>query len=111
MVRGAVARGMTRPTFRQLMPAVELDLEDSNGEQGNADLRPFLAWQYDLGVEYYFGENDESAITFAVFAKDVQEFIFTREFSDANGDPASTRTGIVDGVAYTVDNFELTINI
>ena len=30
------------------------EFEGWSGSGGNADLQPFSAWQYDLGVEWYF---------------------------------------------------------
>ncbi len=76
--RGAVTRALSRPRFDQILPVLELSLEDTEGDlpsgsSGNPDLNPYLAWQYDLGVEYYFAED--AAITFGLFYKDIEEFI------------------------------------
>ncbi len=72
--RGAITRALTRPEFNQISPVRSIDLEDQDGSFGNPDLDPFLAWQYDLGVEYYFA--DDAAITLGFFYKDIEDFIF-----------------------------------
>lgn len=43
------------------------------GDGGNFDLKPFSAWQYDLGAEWYF--NRGSVLGFTLFRKDVSNFI------------------------------------
>ncbi|MGN6279547.1 MAG: TonB-dependent receptor [Sphingomonas sp.] len=43
------------------------------GSGGNFDLKPFNAWQYDLGLEWYFHRG--SVIGATVFRKDVHDFI------------------------------------
>ena len=84
LVRAAISRAMTRPDISQIQPgfvvrvnALEADNTDNTFERGNPDLDPFRAWQYDLGVEWYFGSEGESALTAAVFAKDVENFVTT----------------------------------
>ncbi len=75
LVRGAVTRALTRPTIDQINPATGVNAIDGELSRGNPDLDPFLAWQYDLGVEYYFGEQSEGLISAAFFYKDVSNFI------------------------------------
>lgn len=43
------------------------------GDGGNFNLKPFNAWQYDAGVEWYF--NRGSVLGFTLFRKDVKDFI------------------------------------
>ena len=43
------------------------------GDGGNFDLKPFSAWQYDVGAEWYF--NRGSVLGMTLFRKDVSNFI------------------------------------
>src|SRR3546814_19795291 len=43
------------------------------GNGGNFNLKPFNAWQYDLGVEWYF--HRVSVLGATLFRKDVHDFI------------------------------------
>jgi TonB-dependent receptor len=43
------------------------------GDGGNFDLKPFNAWQYDVGAEWYFHRG--SVLGFTLFRKDVKDFI------------------------------------
>jgi TonB-dependent receptor len=74
-VRGAITRAMTRPTVTQISPTVEVDTVNRVISRGRPGLAPFLAWQYDLGVEMYFGKTNEGLISLAGFDKDVDNFI------------------------------------
>ncbi len=78
LIRGAVTRALSRPSYDALSPVRSINLLEDEAEFGNPDLDPFVAWQYDLGVEYYFG--DEAAVTIGLFYKDVEEFIFQESF-------------------------------
>ncbi len=97
LVRGAISRALSRPEVQAINPGLVIrideaeslgdpDTPDGTFEEGNPELDPFRAWQYDLGFEWYFGENSESAITAAIFVKDVENFVFfedqARTFQD-----------------------------
>jgi len=90
LVRAAVTRAVSRPNIVAINPGLVVRIDDpvNDGdpttqegtfEEGNPDLDPFRAWQYDLGVEWYFGETGESAISAALFYKDVENFITTED--------------------------------
>lgn len=75
-LRLAAYRALARPTIDQINPTRSIDaVEDFEVSQGNPDLNPFTAWNYDAGIEYYFGEGGQSAITATFFYKDVEDFI------------------------------------
>jgi len=44
-----------------------------NGSQGNTDLKPFESTNFDLSLEYYYGEGSYAAVGY--FKKDVKNFI------------------------------------
>ena len=72
-LRGAISKALSRSTLEQINPGEEFNTDDLDYVTGNPELDPFTAWQYDAGIEYYF--DDETAITAAVFYKDVENFI------------------------------------
>jgi iron complex outermembrane receptor protein len=88
VVRGAVAKVIARPSFNDLGSQRSLtyrsaayafdrgqfgEFEGWSGSGGNADLQPFSAWQYDLGVEWYFKRG--SVLGAGVFRKEVSDFV------------------------------------
>ncbi|WP_267414835.1 TonB-dependent receptor, partial [Sphingomonas sp. GC_Shp_4] len=88
LARGAVSRVIARPNFDDLASARSLTLNDAAyaadraqfgeragwfGNGGNFDLKPFSAWDYDLGVEWYFHRG--SVLGASLFRKDVKNFI------------------------------------
>ncbi|MGH6696586.1 TonB-dependent receptor [Sphingopyxis sp.] len=88
VVRGAVAKVIARPSFNDLGSQRSLtyrsaayafdrgqfgEFEGWSGSGGNADLQPFSAWQYDLGVEWYFKRG--SVLGVSLFRKDVSDFV------------------------------------
>jgi iron complex outermembrane receptor protein len=75
LVRGAITRSMTRPTVSQINPSTEINTTNRSMTRGNPELLPYLAWQYDLGAEYYFGRKNAALFAVSGFAKDVANFI------------------------------------
>jgi len=88
VVRGAVAKVIARPSFNDLGSRSSLtyrseayafdrgqfgEFEGWSGSGGNADLKPFSAWQYDLGVEWYFKRG--SVLGVGLFRKEVSDFV------------------------------------
>lgn len=80
LFRGAVTRALSRPEIFRIQPGQNVNFDDNFNEVGNPDLDPFLAWQYDLGVEYYFGPDDASGFSATLFFKDVENFNVPDEF-------------------------------
>ena len=76
---------MARPNPSQLAFRRSLDGVGLTGTQGNPDLLPFQATQYDAGVEYYL--SDVSYVSAAYFRTEISRFIInTAQREDANGD-------------------------
>ncbi|WNO52903.1 TonB-dependent receptor [Stakelama saccharophila] len=88
LVRGAVSKVISRPGYGDLAGARSLTFNADPfvfdraqygalpgwfGNGGNFDLKPFNAWQYDIGVEWYFQPG--SVIGASAFRKDVSDFI------------------------------------
>lgn len=82
--RGAVWTAIARPAFEDLSAAGEIEFEESTEdpgetarlsvEFGNPNLNNSYAWNFDLGVEYYFG--NVGVITLNAFYKTIDDFIF-----------------------------------
>ncbi|MBN8432352.1 TonB-dependent receptor [Microbulbifer salipaludis] len=85
IVRAAAAKVMARPQYVDMYvnpsPIGANDEIDNNQfwVVGNVGLEPFLANQFDLGVEYYFAEG--SLVSGGVFYKDVSNFVTISEYS------------------------------
>jgi TonB-dependent receptor len=96
--RFAVAKGIARPEFPQLLPSITINSQagiiqggncvplpsnvtvgncvaNYNGFAGNAGLEPMEAMNYDLSAEWYI--NDTNSLTLALFDKEVSGFIET----------------------------------
>lgn len=88
IVRGAVSKVVARPSFNDLASARSLTFNDAPytfdrqqfgerggwfGSGGNFDLKPFSAWAYDLGAEWYFDRG--SVFGVSLFRKDVRNFV------------------------------------
>lgn len=88
-LRGAISQALTRPTINEMGPRVSVSEPDGEIERGNPLLDPFTAWQYDLGIEAYFGENDEGMFAITGFMKDVDNFITPASFTETVGFPSA----------------------
>jgi len=73
-IRFAAGRVLSRPNPQFIKPIAELSSELDSVEVGNPNLDPYLAWQYDLAYEYYFGDTGEGLFSFGLFYKDVENF-------------------------------------
>jgi iron complex outermembrane recepter protein len=88
LVRGAVSKVVARPAYNDLASARSLTFHSAaytfdraqfgeragwQGNGGNFNLKPFSAWAYDLGLEWYF--HPGSVIGVAGFRKDVKNFV------------------------------------
>lgn len=97
-LRFAANESLTRPTFNALAPSYGVNANgsfDRNGDNfavdlaaGNPALKPYESTNFDLGLEWYFGEA--SALYAAVFHKDLENIIATTQYeltSELAGQP------------------------
>ncbi|ALH78891.1 TonB-dependent receptor [Sphingopyxis macrogoltabida] len=92
VLRAAGYKSLVRPKLSKLAPRFTIEQNDDNereGEFGNPDLKPYEAWNFDAGVEYYLPNN--GALSAGVFYKDVKNFIVDTNLEDA---------GTYEGIAY-----------
>ncbi|MEX6724663.1 TonB-dependent receptor [Parapedomonas caeni] len=72
VLRAAGYKSLMRPKLSKMAPRFTIN-EDEEAEFGNPDLKPYIAWNLDAGVEYYFAPN--AAVTFGGFYKSIDNFI------------------------------------
>jgi iron complex outermembrane receptor protein len=72
IVRGAVARVITRPSLGSLTPGGSVDQFNFRITSGNPFIEPFRAWNYDLSLEWYFAPG--AILSLAGFIKDIESF-------------------------------------
>ncbi|MEH3121386.1 MAG: TonB-dependent receptor [Sphingomonas phyllosphaerae] len=76
LLRGAVAKVMSRPGYAQLAGAFSVDdLSLSGSAGGNPRLDPFRAWQFNLAAEFYYAP--QSLFSIGIFALDIKNYITT----------------------------------
>jgi iron complex outermembrane receptor protein len=79
IVRGAVAKVMTRPTLGNLSPGGTIDGFNFRITYGNPFLEPYRATNFDLGVEWYFAPS--AVLSVAGFVKKVESFPISQAYS------------------------------
>lgn len=97
-LRMAANQSLTRPTFNSLAPAFSINANSStnlNNDNfavslgaGNPALEPFVATNFDLGIEWYFAEA--SALYAGLFHKEIEDFVATvtnNNVSELAGEP------------------------
>ncbi len=81
VLRFAAAQVMARPNYVSIAPFETRNCgsRGCTGFEGNPDLDPFRANQYDLSAEWYF--SDTSILALALFYKDVDSYIDLESFT------------------------------
>ena len=116
LLRGAVTKTRTRPTFQQLNP--RLALADNTGgtcnntvtqcvlvgNGGNPFLNPLKSWNYDASLEYYFSNSGYASI--GAFHRDMRGFIVNQLYDY----PGLTANGYTIRVTAPVNTNKATIN-
>jgi TonB-dependent receptor len=97
VLRAGVFKSLVRPSIGQLAPrfSVERDGDDREGVFGNPDLKPYRAWNLDVGAEWYFGKS--SVLQAEFFYKDIKDYITTVTFTDGDG----PYNGVYRGIDFT----------
>jgi TonB-dependent receptor len=82
-----VFTSVARPEFQFVAGTTEIEIENGTADifLGNPSLKAAYAWNFDLGVEYYYGGI--GIISANVFYKSIDDFIFN---DDAPEDDASS---------------------
>ena len=90
VVRAAWTNTIARPSFGDISPRFRIDRDDNEIEQGNPDLDPYEASNFDLLLDWYPGNR--SIVSVGVFYKDIDNYIT---------DFTSFGTGELDGFEIT----------
>lgn len=82
ILRLGAFKSLVRPGIGQLAPRVEAerDGDDSEVVVGNPDLKPYRAWNIDVGAEWYFAPS--SALQAGFFYKKLKDYIVEQEVED-----------------------------
>lgn len=92
ILRFAAYDSITRPTMSQLSPATTFNeprRQNLTASGGNPALKPFQSENWDISYEWYY--NDANLFSFAVFSKEVDDFIVTLTGDETYG--MTDRTG------------------
>ena len=79
IVRGAIAKVITRPTLGSLTPGGSVDGFNYRVSNGNPFLDPYRATAYDLALEYYFAPQSIASV--ALFKKSIDSFPVSQTFT------------------------------
>lgn len=71
---------IARPRYFDLVPHVEINLEDLEASVGNPELEPTKSMNFDIMFEHYFSTIGQ--ISAGVFYKDITDFVVTQELRD-----------------------------
>jgi len=102
--RLSAGKVLARPAPSQLAIRLSRDVIGLTGSRGNPGLLPFLATNFDLGLEWYF--DDTNFASLAVFRKEISRFILLQTAPEVNPN---------DGLTYQITspvngNDEVTID-
>jgi iron complex outermembrane recepter protein len=89
IARFAYGKVMSRPAPSQLAIGRRVDIVGLTGSQGNPNLLPFVASDYDAGIEWYSSGINYVSVDF--FEKDISRFIQN-----------TTQPADIDGVTYSL---------
>lgn len=89
VARAAGYKTVVRPKLADLAPRYSIN-EDGEAEFGNPYLKPYQAWNFDAGFDYYFTNN--GAISFGGFYKSIKDYTYSA---------FSSEEGTFNGVDYT----------
>lgn len=87
--RFTATKVMSRPAPSQLALRRSTDIVGLTGSRGNPELLPFVATQFDLGLEHYI--NSDSFWSFTLFQKNISRFIVNQVGPED-----------VDGITYSI---------
>lgn len=104
-LRFSVNKSVNRPTFKQLSPGLGVANPTNRiATAGNPTLVAYDAMNYDLGMEWYFG--DSSAVYVGGFLKNIDDFVgIATSVSSATEDSDGDGDGIPDGLGSDVEFF------
>lgn len=85
VLRFAWTNTLARPNYVDLVPTVDILLEDEEIVLGNSDLDPTTSMNFDIMAEHYF--NSIGLLSGGVFYKRINNFVYTQIGQVAAGQP------------------------
>lgn len=86
-VRFSGGKAMVKPQFDDQAPQRSVNEDELTVSQGNPNLNPFEAIQFDASLEWYFA-GGEGMLALAGLYKDIDSFIFDQAMDQVIDDPA-----------------------
>ncbi len=83
-LRAAFFRSLSRPGFKETAPIPDINEGvdgDYSGSMGNPSLNPYMANNFDLGIEMY---REQYLLTLGIFYKDIENTIYPRVIANQN---------------------------
>ncbi|HTG38156.1 TonB-dependent receptor [Sphingomonas sp.] len=94
-IRADASRTLTRPTLGTLTPVLNVGAGQRVGALtatgGNPTLQPYLSWNYDAAIEWYYARNSYAVANF--FLKDVSNFVVAGTSQQTINDVIDPTTG------------------
>ncbi len=101
ILRTSFAKVMSRAAYGTLNPALgAINPTQNTASSGNVAIDPFRANQYDLGIEWYMGDNDYFGA--AIFYKDIDSFVTSGSVTDLVFEPNGDQNAPNDLESYTL---------
>jgi len=111
VLRAAVYRSIFRPNIQDLAPRFVVEQDDGDereGEFGNPELDPYVAWNLDLSAEWYF--QDSAVLQAGVFYKDIDDFIIRTVFEDFDFNGIFVNEGVIPENGDSADVLGIELN-
>lgn len=105
VLRISAARVMSRPDYADMSASTSYNKETQTGSGGNADIDPYRATQFDVGLEWYF--NEAGIVSAAFFHKDIQSFIDNTASLETHEGVEILINRPVNGKGGTIQGFEV----
>ena len=105
VLRAAWTNTIARPSFNDISPRAEIDIEDNEIELGNPDLEPYEATNYDLLVDWYY--NEGSLFSAGIFYKDIDNFVVELTSNDVAEFAGFDVTRPVNALSASISGLEL----
>jgi TonB-dependent receptor len=103
-LKAAYYKAIGRGNYQQIAPVASVNDAEQRRSQGNPDLKPRNATNYDIQFEYYF-DGRSSLLAFGFFHKNIKDDIRSDEFIDPTD--GYTVTTNFNGLSVDVSGFEL----
>ncbi|GIU40832.1 TonB-dependent receptor [Shewanella sairae] len=105
LLRMSASRVMSRPNYVDMTSSTSYNKETQTGTGGNPDIDPYLATQFDFGVEWYFSEA--GIFSAMLFHKDIQSFIESKGSLEVHENTEIWINRPVNGNGGTIQGLEL----